>query len=228
MNNQQSHQGQQAPETKAIGDDVANAFDEFMQAFEAFKESNDERLNQLESGNNSDVVTTQKMNRINRSLDEQKSRMDELMLKNQRPGIDGSHPISATQFEHKKAFDDYVRRGNENGLRQFEEKAMSHGSDADGGYLVPDETANEIGKRLTAISPIRSISSVRTISSALYKKPFAINGPASGWVAETDARPQTATATLSELQFPTMELYAMPAATSMLLDDAAVDIDGPK
>ena len=182
-------QGRMAPETKAIGDDVANAFDEFMQAFEAFKESNDERLNQLESGNGADVVTTQKMNRINRSLDEQKARMDELMLKNQRPGIGRSQPISAIQFEHKNAFDDYVRRGNENGLRQFEEKAMSYGSDADGGYLVPDETANEIGKRLTAISPIRSISSVRTISSVLYKKPFAINGPAAGWVAETDARP---------------------------------------
>lgn len=220
-----NEQGQMAPETKAIGDDVANAFDEFMQAFEAFKESNDERLNQLESGNSADVVTTQKMNRINRSLDEQKARMDELALKNQRPAINGSQPLTTVQFEHKNAFADYIRRGNENGLRQFEEKAMSYGSNPDGGYLVPDETATEIGKRLATISPIRSIASVKTISSALYKKPFAITGPATGWVAETDARPQTSTATLSELQFPTMELYAMPAATSMLLDDAAVDID---
>ena len=223
--------GQNAPETKAIRagsantGDVANAFDEFMHAFEAFKESNDERLNQLETGSRVDVLTTQKMDRINHSLDEQKNRMDGLMLKYQRPAIDGSRHISASQHEHKNAFGDYIRRGNENGLRQFEEKAMSYGTNADGGYLVPDETATEIGKRLAAISPIRSIASVRTISSALYKKPFAATGPAAGWVAETDARPQTATATLSELQFPTMELYAMPAATSMLLDDAAVDID---
>ena len=48
---------------------------------------------------------------------------------------------------------------------------------------------------------------------------------ATGWVAETAARPQTTTPQLAELSFPTMELYAMPAATQALLDDAAVDIE---
>jgi len=114
---------------------------------------------------------------------------------------------------------------NESGLRRFEEKAMSYGSNADGGYLVPEETAIEIGRRLTSISPIRAIAGNRIVSSAVYKKPFAVTGPATGWVAETDARPETNSPTLSELQFPTMEIYAMPAATSTLLDDAAVDID---
>ena len=59
----------------------------------------------------------------------------------------------------------------------------------------------------------------------MLKKPFAISGPATGWVAETAARPQTGAPQLSELSFPTMELYAMPAATQGLLDDAAVDIE---
>jgi HK97 family phage major capsid protein len=45
-----------------------------------------------------------------------------------------------------------------------------------------------------------------------------------GWVAETAARPQTASQTIDELSFPTAELYAMPAATSAFLDDAAVDV----
>lgn len=118
-----------------------------------------------------------------------------------------------------------MRKGNENGLRRFEEKAMSRSSDPDGGYLVPDETASEIGRRLAAISPIRSVASVITVSSSMYKKPFAMTGPQTGWVSETDLRPQTSAPTLSELQFPTMELYAMPAATSTLLDDAAINID---
>jgi HK97 family phage major capsid protein len=33
---------------------------------------------------------------------------------------------------------------------------MSYGSGQDGGYLVPDETEAEIGKRLAALSPIRA------------------------------------------------------------------------
>ncbi|MCB1459268.1 MAG: phage major capsid protein, partial [Nitratireductor sp.] len=92
-------------------------------------------------------------------------------------------------------------------------------------YLVPDETATEIGRRLAAISPMRSISDVRMVSSSVYKKPFAVSGPATGWVAETDIRPQTGSPSLAELQFPTMELYAMPAATQSLLEDSAIDLD---
>ena len=102
---------------------------------------------------------------------------------------------------------------------------MSVSVDADGGYLVPETTEAEIGRRLSAMSPIRSIASVRTVSGSVYKKPFAATGPQVGWVAETAARPETPQGTLAELNFPTMELYAMPAATSTLLDDSAVDID---
>jgi HK97 family phage major capsid protein len=102
---------------------------------------------------------------------------------------------------------------------------MSYGSGQDGGYLVPPETEAEIGRRLSALSPIRSIASVRQVSSAVLKKPFSISGPAVGWVAETAARPQTASNTLDELQFPTAELYAMPAATAALLEDSVVDLD---
>ena len=44
-------------------------------------------------------------------------------------------------------------------------------------------------------------------------------------VGEAAARPQTNSPTLAELSFPAMELYAMPAATQTLLDDAIVNID---
>jgi HK97 family phage major capsid protein len=118
-----------------------------------------------------------------------------------------------------------MRSGDDRQLRALDTKAMSYGSGQDGGYLVPAETETEIGKRLSALSPIRSIASVRQVSSAVLKKPFSVSGPAVGWVAETAARPQTDTATLAELQFPTMELYAMPAATASLLEDTVVDLD---
>jgi HK97 family phage major capsid protein len=104
-------------------------------------------------------------------------------------------------------------------------KALSAGSNPDGGYLVPAEVETQIGQRLTAISPIRSIAGVRTISSTVYKKPFMTAGPAVGWVGETDARTTTASPTLDELSFPATELYAMPAATAVLLEDSAVNID---
>ena len=109
-------------------------------------------------------------------------------------------------------------------MKRGEEKALSIGSNPDGGYLVPVETETEILSRLRTISPIRAIAGVRQVSTSLYKKPVTLSGPATGWVAETAARPQTASQTIDELSFPTAELYAMPAATSAFLDDAAVDV----
>ncbi len=219
---------QRAPEAKAaMGDaqSVAECFDDFMEAFEAFKDANDERIAQVEDRVGEDVVTVEKMNRINRKLDEQKTMMDSLLIKGKRPGSGSNSHSPLANLEHKQAFDGYFRHGNEDGLRRYEQKALSYGSDTDGGYLVPDETATEIGRRLALGSPIRAISGIQTVSASVYKKPFAVSGPVAGWANETDLRSETASPSLAELQFPTMELYAMPAATSQLLDDAAVDID---
>lgn len=217
-----------APEVKAVPETMTAAFDDFMEAFEAFKEVNDRRLGEIEQKLTADVVTRDKMDRINRAVDEQKKLLDQMVLKKARPqlGSGGNgRELSPDMVEHKAAFDAYMRRGDEAGLRELEAKALSAGSGADGGYLVPDETDTEIGRRISVVSPMRALSTVRTVSSAILKKPFTTAGLATGWVAETAARPQTASPLLAELSFPTMELYAMPAATQGLLDDAAVDIE---
>ena len=212
-----------APEIKAVPDTVASAFDEFMEAFEAFRETNDQRLAEVERKLSPDTLTVEKMDRINRAIDDQKKLLDQLLLKKARPALGGG--ASAEPSEHKSAFETYVRRGDESALREIEAKAFSGSTGTDGGYLAPPETDAAVGRRLANISPIRSLATVRQVSGAVLKKPFATAGLATGWVGETAARPQTNTPQLAELSFPTMELYAMPAATQGLLDDAAVDIE---
>ena len=206
-----------------IPHDAVVTHGEMMRAFEAFKETNDERL----AKRGADVVLEEKLARINNTIDTQGRRLDEITLKQARPafGADRAQARSAAALEHKAAFESYVRAGEASGLRALESKAMTIGSNPDGGYLVPPEIETEIGQRLTAISPIRGIAGVREVSANVYKKPFMTAGPAVGWVGETDARTQTTSPTLDELSFPAMELYAMPAATATLLDDAAVNID---
>ncbi|TMV01506.1 phage major capsid protein [Brucella haematophila] len=203
--------------------DVGEAFEEFMTAFSAFRDANDERLKKVEKHAGVDVLLTEKVERINRALDEQKHALDSYVSRQSRPQLGGASVVG--NVEHKQAFDGYVRRGDEQTLRGIEQKAHSYASGPDGGYLVPAELETEIGRRLAVLSPIRGISGVRQVSGAILKKPFSITGPATGWVGETDARPQTASAKLAELQFPTMEIYAMPAATGALLDDAAINVE---
>jgi HK97 family phage major capsid protein len=213
-----------APEVKSADGDVHAAFDELMRSFEAFKAGNDERLAEIERKMSADVLTVEKVERIDRALDEQKRHLDGLILKARRPPLETGR-ATLQPSEHKAAFEAYVRGGAEDGLRKIEQKALSVGVAADGGYLVPEETEREISRRLTAASPIRAIAGVRQMSSNVYKKPFAITGAATGWVGEVADRDETTSPTLAELQFPAMELYAMPAASATLLDDSAVNID---
>jgi len=194
--------------------DIGGMFAEFMGAFEEFKRTNDTRIVELEKRGTTDALTEEKLGRLNHVLDSAKAAIDRLTLERNRPQLEAGRPHD--QDEYKDAFAGYIKRG--------EEKALSIGSNADGGYLVPSETEADILGRLAAISPIRAIASVRQVSSTVYKKPVALTGPAVGWVAETAARPQTASQTIDLIDFPTAELYAMPAATSAFLDDAAVDV----
>jgi HK97 family phage major capsid protein len=192
---------------------------------EAYRAANDERLAELETRMGGDVVTSEKLQRLDGALDETRRRLDRLALDARRPALGAGEERDPAVAEHKAAFASYVRHGEAAGLKQLEGKALSAGSGPDGGYLAPSTVESEILRRLSAASPIRALATVRTISSGTYKKAFSTSGPASGWVAETVARPQTGTPALAELSFPAMELYAMPAATQTLLDDAIVDID---
>src|SRR3569833_2250914 len=197
-------------ETKAgVPHDAVVTHGELMRVFEAFKETNDERLARRDG----DVVLEETLARINGAIAAQTRRLDEITLKAARPARGDDKRVRSGAPEHKAAFEAYVRSGESGNLRALEVKAMSIGSNPDGGYLVPPEIEATIGERLTTISPIRSIAGQRTISSNVYKKPFMTAGPAVGWVGETDARTLTASPTLDELSFPAMELYVQLVAT---------------
>lgn len=217
-----------APETKSDASGYAalsQSFDDFMTTFSEFRDNNDDRLKQIERRMSADVITTEKVERISDALDRHKKVVDDLALKQARPALGRDGVPSMAALEHRQAFETYMRAGEEGALRSLETKDMSYGSSADGGFLVPQHVEAEIGRRLAAISPIRSIASVRQVSGPVMRKPFLKTGPVANWAAETGTRSKTASPDLHQLQFPTAELYAMPAATPSLLEDAVVDLD---
>lgn len=213
-------------ETKAVEHsqnyEVKQAFEDFMAGFAAFKQANDERLAGLER-RSGDVLNEEKVARIDTALMETRAKIDQLMLASARPQLGGERKAFDPALSERKArFDRYVRKGD--GL-DIEVKAMSEGSNADGGYTVPLEIERTIDRVLSQASPIRAIAGVRQIGGGTYRKPITTAGAASGWVGETGSISQTGTPTLAALDFPAMELYAMPAATQTLLDDSQVDIE---
>lgn len=127
---------------------------------------------------------------------------------------------------HRAAFTNhYLRKGLETGLAGFEAKSMNITTPQDGGYAVPEAIDQMIGTRLRDISPIRQVATVVQVGTANYRKLVATSGFASGWVAETALRPETNTPSFTEVSPPWGELYANPAATQTMLDDAVFDVE---
>ena len=145
----------QTIETKST--DANAAFGDFHRAFEAFRETNDERLAQIEQRMASDVVTDEKLARIDRAIDETKRRLDRAVLDQSRPRLATEvKQDDHAQREHKAAFRTYMRSGDSAGLKALEEKVMSGSSNPDGGYLVTPAAETNILRRMANISPIRA------------------------------------------------------------------------
>jgi HK97 family phage major capsid protein len=137
--------------------------------------------------------------------------------------IQAERPVlSGAKSEASPFVERYLRRGLEHGV---ELKAMSGATDAAGGYAVPEEIDAAIERTLSAISPIRAIASVVKVGSAGYRKLVTSGGTPSGWASEVAARPETGTPTFHEVAPPSGELYANPAASQAMLDDAAFDVE---
>jgi HK97 family phage major capsid protein len=146
-----------------------------------------------------------------------KARMDAQALAGARPSLSGAKSEAGSPF-----VDRYLRKGLEAGV---ELKALSGATDAAGGYAVPEEIDAAIERTLAAISPIRAIANVVKVGSAGYRKLVTTGGTPSGWVAETAGRPETDTPEFAEIAPPFGELYANPAASQAMLDDAAFDVE---
>ena len=194
--------------------------DALMRAIEEFKSANDARLDAIER-KRGDVLLEDRVDRIDRALSEQKAMIERAALAGRRPGLSADPVVS----EHKSAWSAYLRRGDLSALAQFEAKALSVGSDPDGGYTAPPELDRMIEQRLRQVSPMREIATVRTTGANVFKKPISLTAAGTGWVAETGARSQTSTPTLALLEFPTSELYANLAATQTLLDDSFINLE---
>ena len=141
-----------------------------------------------------------------------------------RPVLAGAAGSPGARSPETKAFvERYLRKGAVAGV---ELKAFEATSDGAGGYAVPQELDAAIDRTLKAVSPIRAIANVVKVGSAGYRKLVTSGGVASGWAAEDGNRGDTATPLFNEIAPPMGDLYANPAATQAMLDDAAFDVEG--
>lgn len=245
--------------------EITETIDALGRAFEEFKSANDANLK------NRDVVTEEKLARLNTALDAAQAakdafeakqaalvqRQDDLEKRMNRPGFGHNSgadaaveaelksfntslksfaglyqrpvPTEATADDltvYKKGFNKFVRGGERAFSDEAERKAMSVGSDPDGGYLVTPDVSGRIVTRVFETTPMRQIADVQVISTdaleGIEDKDEAASG---GWVAESGTRGTTGTPQLAKWRIPVHEMFAQPYATQQLLDDAVVDVE---
>ena len=165
-----------------------------------------------------DVVTTDKLEKINSSVATLQKAVDDAnaQLAAVQMGAGGIGEVK--DKEYSEAFRAHFRKGDV-------QAALNKGADDEGGYLAPVEWDRTIIDKLVEISPMRQIAQVQTISGAGFKKLANLRGTGSGWVGETAARPETTTPEFGPMTFTPGELYANPAATQQMLDDAEVNLE---
>ncbi len=165
------------------------------------------------------------MKSVLQQQEERLTMLDRKTMTSGRPALSMAADIEAP---HLKAFDVYLRNGDDDGLRGLvlDGKAMSTAVAADGGYLVDPQTAATIRSALTATASIRAIANVVTVEATSYDVLIDHTDVGTGWASETAAMAETATPQIERISIALNELSAMPKASQRLLDDSAFDIEG--
>lgn len=121
----------------------------------------------------------------------------------------------------EKSFGLYLRRDD----KPIEAKALSVGSDPDGGYLVPTATSARIISKVYETSPLRQLATVETIGTDKLEIAVDDDEASAGWVGETEARPETSTPRIGIQVIPVHEIYAKPKSTQQMLEDASINVE---
>ena len=222
-------------------------------SFEEFKRVNDQRIAEIEKKGVADPLLEEKIARIEADLTKAQAIADEAALASKRQSrvvtdekgdrVDLDAKASdwagmlarrrgetvpafnaANMDAYKAAFDRFLRKGEEI-MSVDERKALSVGTDPDGGYVVNPDLSGRIVMKVFESSPMRAYASIQVISSDALEGLFDLDEAASGWVGETDSRTETNTPVLGKWRIPVHEVYAKPKATQKLLDDASINME---
>ena len=127
--------------------------------------------------------------------------------------------------QYKSGFLKMVSGVSIDDLSSDERKAMSAGSDPDGGYLLPQSTVGATLSKIYEQTVMRQLANVQTISTNDIEGIIDNDEASAGWVSELGSRSDTATPTVGKWRIEAHEMYAMPKISQRILDDAATDVE---
>lgn len=222
-----------------VENEIKSAVEQLGTAFEEFKKTHQEELKQIKSKGSADVITSEKLARIEKSLDQleevnqkvtkaklaqdaNEEKLNKIETIVSRPGFDIS--AKADTSMEKKVFDKWLRQGKES-LGPDELKVLTASNDNTAGYLAPPEYVQELIKGIVEISPIRSIARVRSTTNRSVQIPKRTSTFAATFVAEQGTRSETTGYQVGMEEIPTHELYALVDISEQELEDSVFNLE---
>ncbi len=224
------------------------AVENVAKSFEQFKETNDEMLKEERKGNEARAKElAEQLEKISESLTDSQKKRD-ILQKKLEMQADRVELLEATmdrpkmsiqdrlRSEHKELALRWIRSGGKD--RDAEQKAeelatkarevkdVTIGTNAAGGFALPEEIASQVDAILLKTSPVTQfVKNVRAGTSD-YKELVSVNDAGYAWAAETtDRSTNTATPSLRQRTPTWGELYAYPRASNWSLQDMFFNVE---
>lgn len=197
--------------------------DQLGSAWEEFKKANDARLEAIEKKGFAPADYTEKLGKINSDLDSLGKSLAEVQLAAQRPNL-GAKGERAEDIEHKQRLTQFLRKGDDTGLRDIERKAMNSTSDPDGGYLVTREMDMAIDRIVPVMSAMSRLARVVNIGSRSWQKRVKKSGMAMTWTTEGNTAGESTEPTYARVEIIVHPGEVEPWVYNETLEDADIDL----
>ena len=226
---------------------IVDAVEGIKQSFKEFQDVNDKRLADEAAGNLArarelqgtldkinDAMNDQQKNKevLERRLTQQQERLEIVEAVSTRPGKTFKDKADE---EHKTLFLRWMRSGGQDRqaeaeyrtLRQklVEQKVIAVGSNADGGFAVPEEISRAIDKYVLKMSDIMQNIKVVQVGTSDYQELISVNDLGTGWSTESGTRSAQANPELVSRAPTWGELYTLPSAYNWALEDMFFDVE---
>ena len=230
-----------------MSNQIMDAIEGIGKSFEEFKKVNDQILDEERKGNEArarelqatldkigDELSQHQKNReiLEKRLAAQQDRIEIVEALNDRPRATVQDRIRS---EHKDLCLQWIRSKGQDyeALAKYKElvskarevKDVTIGTDASGGFALPEEISRTVDKLILNFSGIAANVKNVQVGTSDYKELVSVNNASYAWSTETGTRSATTSPELRNRAPTWGELYAYPSASNWSLEDLFFNVE---
>lgn len=204
---------------------ITQELDAIQRAFEEFKTTNDQRLEALSQNRSPDPLIEEKMQRLDKALDQMQDTLRTMQVSQGAPGLDASSGVQRKSAN--KGLADYILYGREDGVTgSIERKGLGLDNPEEIGLFLPEHVVDLTREQLEIQCPVRQLADVVVTQNSKYEllTTFGKDFEAK-WVEPGGERIQTKTPAVTKRTFDVHMQISAPLIAQKLMADAQKNVE---